>query len=588
LPEVPDVKQDLVEEPWPAASELWQQILSGASGPSPQQSPSGRTVSGSEYGNRAAQAYVFVSYSSKDWEYTARLVEHLRTADIRVWWGGDRPSDIGRAVAATHAVDSCGALVSVWTRDAFASDRVRREIEQAAAAGRPVLPLSLQRTEVPDPFARYGWTDVHDNAMPGPMWITQLKEILTGNQDMVPRSLPAAQSSDPLSLATYLGLDAATALIRWSAETGRQVSVPSWSSSSDELRWLLVSRKGEEAVPVVASVRAATGGAQLTRYQQARVEAPNVFVRHLATSAFSPLRLNHDQNLFLERLGGGEDLQWHRLSELSMDSTRVVCVAVIQSLLQDWNPQPTPRPVGVQSYLSDRLLASYTTAKLAQIRGIPQSRWIRIGSEILPNPLDLPFRQSILHDPRLQVLVGRTHGDLHVGNVLVPMVDDRPEPGLFRLVDLSTYDAHQSLGTDLVRLLTSVIALKFDELSAAERRELALATVNPDQVRPEQTKPLVDMVRAMYESAEGSMRPSGGGDVWRQQYLLDLMRQSLDISTDEHSPSERRWWFFQVAGHAARRLLGMLRPTVRPPDAAPVVANPFGDGTYDGLTAVPY
>ena len=96
-------------------------------------------------------ANVFISYSRKDMQLIDRLVRQLAAASVETWLdrndirGGDKwRGTIVRAIKAADAV-----LVAL-SPDAVASDNVRRELDIAEQADKPLLPVEIRPTTLSD------------------------------------------------------------------------------------------------------------------------------------------------------------------------------------------------------------------------------------------------------------------------------------------------------------------------------------------------------------------------------------------------------------------------------------------------------
>lgn len=106
-------------------------------------------------------ADVFVSYSRADSRKALRLVGSLRDRGISVWldqqnvdgaqfWGGE----------IARAVNEAKVVLLLVSRSAYASRQVRREIALASEAGKPILPICLEKAEMPPEF-RFFLAGIH-------------------------------------------------------------------------------------------------------------------------------------------------------------------------------------------------------------------------------------------------------------------------------------------------------------------------------------------------------------------------------------------------------------------------------------------
>jgi hypothetical protein len=88
------------------------------------------------------------------------------------------------------------------------------------------------------------------------------------------------------------------------------------------------------------------------------------------------------------------------------------------------------------------------------------------------NPFALLEGRGPSADLRIQFFAGRTHGDLHEDNVLVPSTNTTAEPESFRLVDLSTFEEIGSMSRDLAMLSVSSLTRRLGDLSPEQRESL--------------------------------------------------------------------------------------------------------------------
>ncbi|SNX64848.1 hypothetical protein SAMN06272735_6676 [Streptomyces sp. TLI_55] len=260
-----------------------------------------------------------------------------------------------------------------------------------------------------------------------------------------------------------------------------------------------------------------------------------------------------------------------------------VAAEIVRQVLAGWNP--TARPS------EKRLTAAEFVTELLGRRLEPHgplSSWVRewlgpewesqawfslaAGSRPLPNPMflgaDSPFGT---HRVRF-AMRGRAHGDLHPGNIMVP-VRDAASSDEFWLVDLSRFDENALLARDPLHLLMCLIADGFlPHLSGAARLELINALVRPDprcegQLLPQGLVALMTGVRqAMVDW--GSDKQINPG--WRQQqWSLALQACALMVTSRRWYPDCDRWWFYRLAAEAGAAYLESMNAKF--PDSAPLL-----------------
>ena len=95
----------------------------------------------------AMQFDVFISYSSHDKTTADAACAALESAGIRCWIA---PRDIlpgadwGEAIL--NALDTCRAMVLIFSSNANSSPQIRREIERVVGRGIPIIPVRIEDT----------------------------------------------------------------------------------------------------------------------------------------------------------------------------------------------------------------------------------------------------------------------------------------------------------------------------------------------------------------------------------------------------------------------------------------------------------
>lgn len=88
---------------------------------------------------------VFISYASNDKSVADAVCACLESHGLRCWYA---PRDIAPGedwgTAIVSAIAGCGVFVLVMTTQSNASKFVRREVERAVSAGKPILPLRME------------------------------------------------------------------------------------------------------------------------------------------------------------------------------------------------------------------------------------------------------------------------------------------------------------------------------------------------------------------------------------------------------------------------------------------------------------
>jgi TIR domain len=197
----------------------------------------------------------FLSYSRSDQEFALRLATHVRARGISLWMDqlDIRPSEHwDRAIE--HAVGKCRGIVVVLSPRSVASDNVADEISFAIDAGKRVLPIMIERCNLPLRITRMQVIDAtmsYDKALD-----ECVAELSRSTEAVMPpkvtalpqtNALPAAEvESIAKILVLYLG-PIASALARRESkasltiqELGERLStfIPTASERNDFLRKL--------------------------------------------------------------------------------------------------------------------------------------------------------------------------------------------------------------------------------------------------------------------------------------------------------------------------------------------------------------
>lgn len=188
------------------------------------------------------------------------------------------------------------------------------------------------------------------------------------------------------------------------------------------------------------------------------------FSRHLVPEIWPRLNVDHALTASMQALAGGDLEIWHPLSSLSgtTDSLKAV-ETTVRAVLTDWNEDSRTARASLSSLTGRRALkrieeggalTSWATSQLDdQVTTAPRLRFSQDGSDaVFTNPLWL-LRAAGADDPLFRFLEGRSHGDLHSDNILLP-VNRVPDPAKFALIDLAGAGI-RSISDDPANLLLS-------------------------------------------------------------------------------------------------------------------------------------
>ncbi|MFF4730164.1 hypothetical protein ACFY3M_33480 [Streptomyces mirabilis] len=178
-----------------------------------------------------------------------------------------------------------------------------------------------------------------------------------------------------------------------------------------------------------------------------------------------------------------------------------------------------------------------------------------------------------LPDPRIPVVHGLAHGDLHLHNALVPLRRGTLCPDAFRLIDLSTFADDAPLTRDVATLMLSVLAERAPT-GLIDEHELALLrhVVDPRDAYVARIVPELALLVDDVHSACTDVASGGWHALWSDQLLLSVLATALRFTTYEDLGAARRWRFFRLAARAGGELLS--RHGVTPPSSAPAVSPP--------------
>ena len=104
---------------------------------------------------------VFISYAHDDKPVADAACALLEKSDIRCWIAPrDISPGVDYATALMEALDSCKALVLIFSGCANESPHIRREVERAVSRGVPLIPVRIENIE-PTAALRYFVGSVH-------------------------------------------------------------------------------------------------------------------------------------------------------------------------------------------------------------------------------------------------------------------------------------------------------------------------------------------------------------------------------------------------------------------------------------------
>jgi hypothetical protein len=394
-------------------------------------------------------------------------------------------------------------------------------------------------------------------------------------------------------LTALVGPEPAAVLRRWAATIGGSVTpaLPTWQASGysgARLAAIVITRPPDG--PRQAVVKVCPPGPysrEGERHFDAVAVSPAAFVTdHLVRPLYDPVPLPNGGALYFQDIAGGSLRDCAAMSTLTDDARTQTCHTVAQGLLRDWNGTTYSLASGTAAeYLTTelreafasggslrqraataRLLDSVTPRPATSLDSVTPRpatsldsapAWITTAEDgPVPNPFAMATPHSLVRDVSTQFLVGRTHGDLHLDNVLVPTTADGPRPTEYKLVDLSTFARSAPLARDQAMLALSLLARDVGDLPRRQQDALiAFVLTGQDAQRKHLTPATADALHAIRGAGEQFTRPAGLIDAWRAQFLLSIQATAMLNLTFDSLPPATRWWFFRLASRAGAEYL---------------------------------
>ena len=401
-------------------------------------------------------------------------------------------------------------------------------------------------------------------------------------------SSEAEVESEMADIANHLGASATRALRGWAASVKGSIRlaaphVKATGHGGDDLIGVVLTRAGVEPVPLF--VKVAPFGSHVRETERLRLAvagSPRDFVgRHLLRPLFDPIPVDGEL-LLLQDVGRGSVNDYRPLSDLPGPDKVAACMAVVDGVLGGWNTSDYRfRSVAAATFLAGEWLEPVGRSRL--------TRWPVLASNLLSDdvawvstpedkdPLPNPYYMATPNSPaahcQIELLVGRAHGDLHAGNVLVPVDTGLPVFEDFTLIDLSTFEPAAPLARDPITLALSIVADDLRKLSPPGREALLDYLINgPDNGRLR--NPTADAVDAIYDACARFFRLHSAD--WSPQRLLALQAVALLFASFQRVPRDARWWFFRLAAKAAAEFL-RIHDMYRPADARSLDESQFAD-----------
>lgn len=287
--------------------------------------------------------------------------------------------------------------------------------------------------------------------------------------------------------------------------------------------------------------------------------------------------------LMLQRLAAGTVRDICTLAQVPEPRLASTYAAIVKPLLSDWAEWAHVPYMRVSDFLSRQL--DKRIGPKGRVRAWASFRpelleapvpWIEIADEKLPNPFAL-VKGSSFGDVELQnVYVGRAHGDLHPGNILVPVAPN-VRAGRFVLVDLARYSREAPLARDPAQLLLCLVAQHYLASSPPQRGALIPLLVRPGVTVGNLVPPTASALVRNFWQLSRPLSERGLVDQWTEQGCLSVLACALMFLGRRDIKPADRWWFFLLAAYAAQAYVDLADATkpsgptvhVDPPNGEP-------------------
>jgi tetratricopeptide (TPR) repeat protein len=308
------------------------------------------------------------------------------------------------------------------------------------------------------------------------------------------------------------------------------------------------------------------GGTEGNTHAAALASGPSGFAAaHLVEQPY-PQRVTEAGGVIMFQAVAGGDMSMFRPLATLWQNGDLPAVArrIARSLLEDWDPDPSVEAMTAQdcvlAQLGRRAQPGGALRRWATTIGDgAASRWVRFvrGGPVLPNPLVWLADEA---DQTMLVHVGRAHGDLHLDNILIPLVP-KVDADRYQLIDLSDFSERAPLCRDVPHLLMATIGKHLVEIPTGRRRALAARIVDAASGVPLGPGTLADQG---YERLAEELLGAGDAwadrqdmlDDWRTEQVLGVVAAALiQACISVHQP-QVRWWFFEVAAVGLAKCLG--------------------------------
>lgn len=300
-------------------------------------------------------------------------------------------------------------------------------------------------------------------------------------------------------------------------------------------------------------------------YKDSSRDSPQFAEDHLAELIGDMIPLDDGGSIMFQRVVGGGFKETKELDKALIDSLdpAAACRDIASALLNEWNTYSTSPPQNIGAVFDELLNKRHApggtiAAWASRHDGLLDTsrKWLSPGGgQRLINPFALGGQTSLSSQlPDTMIMRGKSHGDLHPGNVLAGMKAGRFS---YFLVDLARYSASGLLSWDPVYLTLTTVAKFLPAVNFHSREKLQRWVIDPTgEPDPAWPRPLRAIGAGVHQGTDDWARQKGLVPVWETQRLLCLTAVALILTgRDRLLTPEDRTWFFWLAARAATQLV---------------------------------
>ncbi|WP_143051075.1 hypothetical protein [Amycolatopsis pretoriensis] len=305
-------------------------------------------------------------------------------------------------------------------------------------------------------------------------------------------------------------------------------------------------------------------------YERAWLSSPTFASRHLIRQLFQPQTVEDGRVLmFLDSSEMVSNSQ--TVGEMEPAYQQLGAAEAIRSILYRWNEPTgwTRRRTSASEFLRlelrgalNRGRSAYRWADRAGLM-VDDVDWfgVRIGkSGKLPNPIHLLNDDSAFSKIDVDYVLGYSHGDLHVDNIVVPLTDGQPDFGQIRLIDLSGYSSSAPLSRDVATLLLSLIlpTVRAKTNSGGDMHTLVRLLIDADFSHSDLEESVI--AQSVHRVRAAVIR---GLDyelkrIFQIQYLLSLLAQAITYTSYSNVGEVGRQWYFAFGLEVVKKVNEMV------------------------------